>query len=41
MNLSYLLKRVKSTISTKIKIRSSRLLYPFGVSSARYSQMGY
>ena len=31
--------RYNSTISTKINMRNSRLFYPFGISSARDSQM--
>ena len=37
--IGHLLKRVKSTISTKINMGSSRIFYPFGISSEIDSQM--
>ena len=37
--IGHLLKIVKSTISTKIKMLIPRLFYPFGISSARDSQV--
>ena len=36
-----LMKIAKSKISTKIKMENSRMFYPFGLSSARYSHMEY
>ena len=37
--IGHLRRRVKSKISTKIKMVSSRISYPFGISSARDSQI--
>ena len=39
--IGHLLKRVNSTISTKINMGSLRLFYPFGLSSAIDPQMEY
>ena len=39
--IGYLLKIVKSTTSTKIKMEISITFFPLGISSVIYSQMEY
>ena len=39
--IGYLWKKVKPSISTNIMMGSSRLVYPFVLSSKIYSYMGY
>ena len=39
--IGHLWKIVKSTISIKINMESSRLFYPFGISCSIYFQMEY